>query len=345
MLRLFLLFVLALPALAAAQGFPAILAPEPPRLLSEYGFFEGPGINQPAKGLRLYDLVVPLFSDRAQKTRFVHLPVGPKGQFSANEVFTFPVGTALIKNFGYPADFREPDKNVRLVETRLLLRQADGWKALAYVWNEQQTDAELKPAGKRLDVSFIDEAGATVAFSYAVPNRNQCKGCHSVNGEIAPIGPKARNLNKPSPVSGETGNQLEHWAEAGLIDALPYLGAVDRAHAMDDKSASLDQRARSWLDVNCAHCHRREGPASNSGLYLTFGEIDRVALGIGKRPVAAGRGAGDNAFDIVPGHPEQSILLSRMESVEPGVMMPELGRNLADPAAVELIRQWIASLN
>lgn len=333
------------PAIAGAQGFPAIIAADPPKLLSGYGFFQGGGIATPSAGLTLFDLVQPLYSDRALKIRHVHVPAGPKPQFSASEAFSFPLGTALIKTFAYPADFRQPDKNVRLVETRLLLRQSDGWKAMSYVWNDAQTDAELKIAGKRLDISFIDETGQPIAFSYGVPNRNQCKGCHSIDGEIVPLGPKARNLNKASPVAAANGaNQLEHWFDKGLVDALPYLGAIDKAAAMDDVAAPVELRARSWLDVNCAHCHRREGPTSNSGLFLTFGETDQSALGIGKRPVAAGRGAGSNEFDIVAGHPEQSILVSRVESIEPGVMMPELGRNLADPKAVELLRQWIAQM-
>lgn len=101
---------------------------------------------------------------------------------------------------------------------------------------------------------------------------------------------------------------------------------------------------RAWLDVNCAHCHRREGPASNSGLFLTYGESDPVALGIGKRPVAAGKGTGGRAVDIAPGDPDGSILLYRAESIEPGVMMPELGRHLADPEAVALLREWIQAM-
>ncbi len=208
----------------------------------------------------------------------------------------------------------------------------------------RRRDAELKVAGKRLPVEFIDENGAKVSFSYAVPNKNQCKGCHSINGEVVPIGPKARNLNRASPVEGEAGNQLEGWQAAGILEGLPDLSNVETAAAVADESLPVDARARTWLDVNCAHCHRREGPASNSGLFLTAGETDPVALGIGKRPVAAGRGAGDNEFDIVAGHPDQSILLSRVESVEPGVMMPELGRALEDRQAVRLLADWIAQM-
>jgi uncharacterized repeat protein (TIGR03806 family) len=336
------LFGLSLPGLAA--DFPAILSKEPPKLLSEYGFFRGLGIGDPAPGLRLYDLATPLFSDKALKTRHVHVPNGAKAAYTQSEAFEFPVGSALVKTFAFPADFREPDKNIRLIETRVLLRQEDGWQAMSYVWNDAQTEAELKIAGKRLPVEFIDADGEKVSFSYAVPNRNQCKGCHSLNGELVPLGPKARNLNKPSPVAGEAVNQLEGWVAAGLLDGLPAMDAVEKAASVSDETLAVEARARSWLDVNCAHCHRPEGPASNSGLFLNAGNKDSVSLGIGKRPVAAGRGAGANEFDIVAGHPEQSILLSRVESVEPGVMMPELGRNLEDRQAVALLRDWIAQM-
>ena len=111
-----------------------------------------------------------------------------------------------------------------------------------------------------------------------------------------------------------------------------------------DENAPIDARARAWLDVNCAHCHRREGPASNSGLFLTWGEMDAVALGVGKRPVAAGRGSGGLEFDIHPGDPDGSILLYRAASTEPGIMMPELGRSLTDARAVDLLRRWIAAM-
>ncbi|MEZ5789380.1 MAG: SO2930 family diheme c-type cytochrome [Nitratireductor sp.] len=326
---------------AWAGNFPAILAEKPPRLLSQYGFFNGPGISDPAGGVVAYDLATPLFSDNAVKFRNVIVPDGMPAQYDGDEVMDFPVGTALIKTFAFPADFREPEKNLRLIETRLLLRQEKGWQALAYVWNEDQSDAELKVAGKRLTVDFIDKAGEPVSFEYAVPNKNQCKGCHSINGEISPIGPKARNLNHVGP-NGV--NQIAAWVEQGLLQGAPAADQTPAAVNWRDESQPVDVRARTWLDVNCAHCHRREGAASNSGLFLTFGESEPVAIGIYKRPVAAGRGAGDNAFDIVPGKPEESILLNRVASVEPGVMMPELGRNLPDLEAVALLRAWILSL-
>ncbi|GIL01973.1 MAG: hypothetical protein BroJett030_18720 [Alphaproteobacteria bacterium] len=338
---------LAAVAGAGAEGghFPAILADQPPRLLSGFGFFDGPGIGKPAPGVVGYDLVTPLFSDFALKYRAVHVPEGQSARYHGTEAFDFPVGSALIKTFAFPADFRAPDRDIRLIETRVLLRQADGWQAYAYLWNEDGTEAELKLAGKRLALSFIDGNGAAVAFSYAVPSRNQCKSCHSLNGEVAPIGPTVRNLNRDfDHGDGRPRNQLTDWAERGLLAGLPAFDTVPKAADWRDETLAIDERARTWLDVNCAHCHRREGSASNSGLFLTADERSRTALGIGKRPVAAGRGAGDNEFDIVPGRPDQSILLARVESVEPGVMMPELGRSLADPAAVELLRQWILTL-
>jgi hypothetical protein len=130
----------------------------------------------------------------------------------------------------------------------------------------------------------------------------------------------------------------------GLLTGAPDPHTAPVLPRWDDVTAPLEARARAYLDVNCGHCHNRAGLASNSGLYLTFEEADPTARGVGKRPVAAGKGSGNLSFSIAPGHPEESILLYRMASSEPGVMMPQIGRTVADDEAVKLIRKYIASL-
>ena len=318
----------------------------PMQRLSEYGFFTGrPADQVPAPGTMAYRLNTPLFSDHAEKLRFVRLPSGVTVSYNDTAVLDFPVGTAIIKTFCYPHDMRKPEKGRRLMETRVLLREANGWKALPYVWDEAQTDAELDVAGVTLEASYIDVDGRKRRHPYFVPNMNQCKGCHNRSEAMTPIGPSARQLSGPLQV-GQTGpSQLETWASLGILTGLPPVGKRPPAVVWNDPSTgTTDQRARLWLDINCAHCHNPAGPASTSGLFLGVNESDPLRLGIRKSPVAAGRASAGLAHDIEPGRPEASILLHRMESTDPGVMMPELGRSQADPAAVALIREWIRSM-
>jgi uncharacterized repeat protein (TIGR03806 family) len=240
-----------------------------------------------------------------------------------------------VKTFYYPIDERNPKKGRRLMETRVLLHEAKGWVALPYIWNKEQTDAVLEVAGGSDQVSWIDGAGKKQSFEYQVPNMNQCKGCHERSGEMTPIGPSVRQLND--------GHQLQNWSTTGLLKGLPK----DHIPALvnySDASASLDDRVKAYLDINCAHCHNPTGPARSSGLYLTWDSKDRTAYGFFKAPVAAGRGSGNLSYDIVPGKPEQSILHYRMASRDPGVMMPELGRQLTHHEGVELVRSWIQSM-
>jgi uncharacterized repeat protein (TIGR03806 family) len=304
--------------------------------LSDYGFFKGTLKEQiPSDGVVLYTLNSPLFSDYASKLRFVRLPAGQSVAYNPDSVLQFPVGTAIVKTFYYPIDERNPKKGRRLMETRVLLHEAKGWVALPYIWNKEQTDAVLEVAGGSDQVSWIDGAGKKQSFEYQVPNMNQCKGCHERSGEMTPIGPSVRQLND--------GQQLQHWETAGLLKGLPK----DHIPALvnySDASASLDDRVKAYLDINCAHCHNPTGPARSSGLYLTWDSKDRTAYGFFKAPVAAGRGSGNLSYDIVPGKPEQSILHYRMASRDPGVMMPELGRQLTHHEGVELVRSWISSL-
>jgi len=111
-----------------------------------------------------------------------------------------------------------------------------------------------------------------------------------------------------------------------------------------DVTAPLEDRARAYLDINCAHCHKPTGSASNSGLWLDWQIADPVKWGVGKHPTAAGRGSGNALVVIEPGVPEASILAYRMASDEAGIAMPELGRAVTHEEGVALIAEWIAAM-
>ncbi|HEY0621676.1 SO2930 family diheme c-type cytochrome [Sphingomonas sp.] len=322
-------------AAAAAQQQPAqvnnaaITAEGYPAKLSDYGFFTDLARRTPARRVVGYDLETALFSDYAAKQRFIYVPAGAKATYDPAKAFDFPVGSALIKTFGYGegASFKP-------LETRLLLRRAAGWVAIPYVWNAEGTDAVIRRAGTRLAVTFTDPSGKPRQISYAVPNQNQCKDCHALSGQITPIGPKARYLNH--------NGQLQKLAAAGLLDRAP--AGAPRVARWDDAKAPLEARARAYLEINCAHCHNPAGAASNSGLFLELDRKEAVTIGIGKRPVAAGRGSGGRDFAIQPGDAEASILIYRLRSTDPGIAMPELGRATAHDEGIALLSQWIDSM-
>lgn len=334
----------AAPPSATTVNEAALLAARPARKLSTYNLFRDGKAQVPSDGVHPYDLATPLFTDYAHKYRFMYVPEGQPAAYTERESFEFPVGSVLVKTFAYPADFREPDKDIRLVETRLLIHQEKGWQAWAYVWNEDMTDADLKVAGKTLPVSWIDETGEARAIQYVVPNRNQCKGCHVIGHTFSPIGPKARNLNFSYEYDSGAENQLAYWSAHGLLTGAPAPEEAPSVPRYDDPAADLNARARAYLDVNCAHCHRAEGPGSTSGLFLTWWETGKTAWGYKKRPVAAGRGSGGLMYDIEPGKADQSILVYRLNSTDPGVMMPEVGRTTVHEEGLALLKDWINGL-
>lgn len=317
------LAVQATPTAAVSEA--AITEPGLPRALSEFGFFADAGAQVPAAGVTPYRLNTPLYSDGAEKLRFIYVLKGAKAFARGENLLDLPVGTALIKTFAFPAEGKR-----RLIETRVLLHRADGWLALPYLWNEEQTEARLAVAGARLDL--VTPRGE--AISYRVPNKNQCKECHGLDGAVTPIGPKARNLSH---------DWLQGMVSAGYLDAMPQ--DADQLPLWEDReSVAVVKVARAYLDVNCAHCHRPGATASNSGLDLRWEQQDPHALGIGKRPVAAGRGAGGFLFDIVPGSPDHSILPYRMSTTEGGIAMPEIGKSTVDEEGLAVVRRWIEEM-
>ena len=314
--------------------------------LSDYGFFEGRmADHNPVTGVIPYDVSAQLFSDYALKSRFIVLPQGQQLEYQKDGTFDFPEESVLIKTFYYPADFRNPDKNIRLMETRILIHTPEGWMGFAYIWNEEQTEAFLEIAGERLDASFINPIGETVNFKYSVPNFNQCKGCHVFNNKMEPIGPKTRLLNHDFDFDSGRMNQLEKWETLGMISGLPSVSSLPQTPDYNNfESGSIEERARALIDINCAHCHRLGAPGETSGLFLNIEETNPTQLGVHKPPIAAGRGSGDLDYTIVPGQPDKSIMVYRMASTDPSIMMPELGRKLVHREGVELVKQWIKEM-
>ncbi len=138
--------------------------------LSEYEFFKLPLANlEPTDKVVLYDLNTPLFSDYAFKKRFVYLPDSSKIRYKSKGVLDFENGSVLIKNFYYPKDFRKPNQEKRIIETRLLIKENNNWKPLNYVWNAEQTDAKLNYIGKEEQVHWTDNTGKKELFLTQFP--------------------------------------------------------------------------------------------------------------------------------------------------------------------------------
>ena len=320
-----------------------------------------------ADGVTPYTLNSPLFSDYALKLRTVWIPkAAGAAAYNPDGPFDFPVGTVITKTFYYlePAGRQVSDgkvakadptsdvveslglDDVRLVETRVLVRRDDGWHGLPYVWNADETEATLQRTGAIVRLTLVD-GDNDVPLNYVVPDVNQCASCHATNhstGAIETIGLKARHLNTAVDLGAGTASQLDQWRDRGLLSGAPPADEIPTAAVWSDDSASLESRARAYLDINCAHCHNAVGAADTSGLVLDQSTEIGASYGVCKSPIAAGGGTGGRLVDIVPGKPEDSILIYRMETTDPGAMMPELGRSVTHTEGVALIAAWIESL-
>ena len=354
---------LTLAACAPRTLTPTFIAEGAPEKLADWGMI---GVRDGrlllAQGAQPYDLNTPLFTDYAGKLRTVWMPKGQPANWTPDTAFDFPVGAVVTKTFFYPRgadgavapgdDLRLSEtgqgldlSKVRLVETRVLVRRADGWAAFPYVWNEAQTEARLKRTGAAIPMTLI-RPGRRDAFVYQVPNVNQCAGCHATDHAakaLLPIGLKSRHLDREVSVGGARFNQLDQFAMVGYLRGLPATGRI-RAPDWRDETAPVAARARAWLDINCGHCHSPKGPADTSGLYLDIATPEGASLGLCKPPVAAGQGTGGFSHDIDPGRPDRSILMFRTGSTDPGAMMPELGRALSHDEGLALLRRWIAAM-
>ena len=338
---------------------PVFHADERPLRLSEWKLFTltDSALTPNPASLRIAP-ANSLFSDYAHKLRTLWIPPGSSIQWNDKEL-EYPVGTILSKTFYYPRagnnklQLSLDTSNLeslslienRLLETRLLVRKTTGWDAFPYVWNDTQTEAFLRVAGSRIPVTLQSD-NTELSFNYFVPNENQCSGCHQTehpDGGMHPLGAIASQLNHAMPFRNTTEmNQLEKIKMNGWLDSLPELQALP---VWTDATQTIDLRARAYLDINCGHCHNPKGPADTSALLLDGFNRSLHDMGQCKPPVAAGGGSGNRRFGIVPGQADQSILLFRMQSDNPGSMMPELGRSLVHREGVDLVRTWINQLS
>ena len=314
--------------------------------LSEYCFFQGAlADHEPTDGVVPYDVTSELYSDHSWKRRFIALPEGEQIGFHPTDIWDWPDGAVLIKTFYYPHDVRSPEAGEQILETRLLVKRDGDWEPEVYVWDDDQQEAHRFNIGDRVAVSFIDDQGDEVDIDYRIPERAMCADCHVQDGDTVPLGPRTRQLLTPYQRDESLPPQVEFLADQGMFDAsIPDISELEGMPDPHDEDEPLEDRARSYLDANCAHCHSPGGRASTSNLHLEYTETNERRLGLCKTPVAAGPAAGGRNYDIVPGEPDESIMVYRMESTDPEIKMPELPITTVDEFGVDLVRQWITAM-
>ncbi len=312
----------------------------PYQSLSSYRFYDG-AMNQmqPAAGVLPYELINSLFTDYAQKKRFVWMPDGSTARFvQDDEILEFPVGAVMIKNFYYTNVL--PSNEQKIIETRLIYRTEVGWEFADYIWNEEQTDAFLDNSGSTVSLSFI-ENGQEYSIDYRVPSTAECLTCHKKVDEAQPIGPKPFNLNKTFAFADGSQSQLQKWEDEGYLTAAPE--SVGVLPYWKDQSLTLEQRVRGYTEVNCAHCHNDLGHCSYREVRFDFvNSLDDENMGVCLEPE---ENVGTGQTHIVrPGTARRSALYYRLNTTNPSERMPLLGRSIIDEEAVLLFEQWIDAM-
>ncbi len=325
-----------------APGVSVDLTKVPYAKLSDYGFFKSPMKDQiPVDGVLPYKPASSLFTDYALKKRFVWMPEGVKATYNGDhEILEFPVGSVLIKNFYY--NNVQPHGETRIIETRIMIRKSSGWIFAEYVWNEEQTEAFLDMEGSYKNLSW-EQGGETKSSNYRIPSETECLICHKDNGQPIPIGPKPQNINFDYNFSDGTSNQLSKWIDYGYLENTLPANIVSTIDYMD-ASHPLRLRLRSYLDINCAHCHRENSHCSYRPLRLAFSEtVISQNMGICVEP--------EEELDpllieiIAPGNVPKSMMHFRLNSTAESNRMPLLGRTLVHEEGVQLLKDFINSIS
>jgi len=309
--------------------------------LSQYNFFQGELKNlEPVYGVVPYELISSLFTDYSIKNRFLWMPDGVSAEYiSSSSVFDFPVGTILIKNFSY--DDVLPEMISKNIETRLMIKKENGWIFADYIWNEDQTEASFSLEGSVVDISWLQN-GEERNISYRIPSASECLTCHKISDGAIPNGVKPRNINKTLDYRANSMNQLDKWMEMGYLNSYP--SDLEAVANWKDLSEPLEKRVRSYIDINCAHCHSENTHCEYRPIRLSFEATEDLAnMGVCLTP-DTNLGNGTDLI-INPGNIDRSVLHFRMTSNEEQYRMPLIGRSIVHDEAIAMIEEWINSLN
>ncbi|MFP6612943.1 MAG: PQQ-dependent sugar dehydrogenase [Pirellulales bacterium] len=315
-----------------------------PRRLSETGLFTSVKDHQPAAGLIPYSVNSPLWSDGAKKERFIALSGASQISYSGRRGWKFPEGAVLVKTFSLEMKRGIPASR-RRIETRLLTLQQGEWYGYTYAWNDAQTDAALVPkAGTNRTYEIRDPPSDRIRKQvWHYPSRAECMLCHTRVVNFV-LGLTTLQMNKRHDYGAVSDNQLRTLNHLGIFtnkiseqdDKYPRLPDPR------DKSADLQSRARSYLHANCAHCHIDEG-GGNARMKLEFtNKRDETGIyNIAPQHEAFGIA---NPRLIAPGDPQRSSIYQRIARRGRG-QMPPLASSLVDQSAVDMIAEWIESLD
>jgi uncharacterized repeat protein (TIGR03806 family) len=317
-----------------------------PRLLSQTGAFTDTRNLRPNKGLVAYDINVSFWSDGATKSRWMALPneassPNSKIVFRPEGEWSFPRGTVFVKHFDVATDETHPEIKRRL-ETRLLVLDATGGVyGVTYKWRTDNTDAELLSTNLT-ETLLVKTASGTRTQTWYYPSRQDCRTCHTDKADYV-LGVKTRQINRPLRGAKDVvENQLQTWARMRLFDR--EIDESELAHyphlaEPDDFTHSVEDRARSYLDANCAQCHR---PGGTVAYFDARYDTPLLRQNLIDGPVLIDQGI-DKARIIAPNDIWRSIALMRVNTLE-AMKMPPLAHEALDHRGVALLREWIESL-
>lgn len=314
--------------------------------LSDYNLFQGELSDMnPQDDVIPYDILSHLFTDYAQKLRFIWMPDSVSSSYAGDgEILDFPVGTVIIKHFYY--DNVQPADERRIIETRLLIRTEQEWLFADYAWNEEQNEGFYDPNGSFTDVDFVDENGISRQINYRIPSETECETCHQVDYQPIPIGPKPQGMNMMMNYSSGAMNQLDKWRALGMMDnSLPSSDEIVSVVDYSDETADLEMRVRSYVDINCSHCHSDGAYCDYRPMRFAFDETgDPENLGVCVTPDDQSIGI-DQTHIVSAGAPQNSMLIHRISSTEEAERMPLVGRTIVHEESIQLIEEWISSLS